>query len=108
MLVSVVNRRESNMRHRSGIDIMGEILDAANERGGVGKSRIMYKAFLSYAQLKEYLPALTESRLLRYDIDTQTFKTTQKGLRFLNTYNRIGEAMKIPSIRQQQFKMQGG
>jgi predicted transcriptional regulator len=96
------------MRHRSGIDIMGEILDAANEKGGVGKSRIMYKAFLSYAQLKEYLPALTESRLLRYDIDTQTFKTTQKGLRFLNTYNRIGEAMKIPSIRQQQFKMQGG
>jgi predicted transcriptional regulator len=94
------------MRHRSGIDIMGEILDAANERGGVGKSRIMYKAFLSYAQLKEYLPALTESRLLRYDIDTQTFKTTQKGLRFLNTYNRIGEAMKIPS--QQQVKVQGG
>ena len=108
ILVSVVNRRGSNMRHRSGIDIMGEILDAANERDGVGKSRIMYKAFLSYAQLKEYLPALTESRLLRYDIDTQTFKITQKGLRFLNTYNRIGEAMKIPSIRQQQVKMQGG
>jgi len=108
ILVSVVIRRVSKMRHRRGIDIIAEILDAANERGGVGKSRIMYKAFLSYAQLKEYLPALTESRLLRYDIDTQTFKTTQKGLRFLNTYNRIGEAMKIPSIRQQQFKMQGG
>jgi predicted transcriptional regulator len=97
------------MRHRSGIDIMGEILDAANEKSGVGRTRIMYKAFLSYTQLKEYLPALTESGLLRYDIDAQTFKTTQKGLRFLNTYNRIGEAMKIPSIQQQQqqVKMQG-
>jgi predicted transcriptional regulator len=94
------------MRHRSGIDIMGEILDAANEKSGVGRTRIMYKAFLSYAQLKEYLPALTESGLLRYDIDAQTFKTTQKGLRFLNMYNLIGEAMKIlPSI--QQVKMQG-
>jgi predicted transcriptional regulator len=94
------------MRHRSRIDIISDILDAANEKSGVGRTRIIYKAFLSYAQLKEYLPALTERGLLRYDIDAQTFKTTQKGLRFLNTYNRIGEAMKIPS--QQQVKVQGG
>ncbi|MDQ3969188.1 MAG: hypothetical protein M3275_12430 [Thermoproteota archaeon] len=43
--------------------------------------------------------------MLRYDADAQTFKTTEKGLRFLNTYNRIGEAMKIPSLQQQQVKM---
>jgi predicted transcriptional regulator len=96
------------MRYRSDIDIMGVILNVANERRGVRKSRITYKAFLRHAQLKEYLPALTERGLLRYDIDTQTFKTTQKGLRYLNTYNRIGEAMKISSIRQQQVKMQVG
>ena len=89
------------MRHRSGIDIMGEILDAANEKSGVGKSRIMYKAFLSYAQLKEYLPALTESRLLRYDIDTQTFKTTQKGLRFLDTYNQMDSMIKAVPQQEQ-------
>jgi predicted transcriptional regulator len=94
------------MRHRSDIDIMSGILEAANERSGAGRTRIIYKAFLSYRQFKEYLPALTESGLLRYDEDAQTFKTTQKGLRFLNTYNRIGEAMKIPS-QQQQVRMQG-
>jgi predicted transcriptional regulator len=95
------------MRYRSRTDIISEILDAANG-GSATKTKIMYRAYLSFRQMKEYLPALTESRLLRYDIDTQTFKTTQKGLRFLNTYNRIDEAMKIPSIRQEQFKMQGG
>ena len=68
----------------------------------------MYKACLNYNQFKDYLTILIESDLLSYDEDAQTFKTTQKGLRFLNTYNRIGEAMKIPSIRQQQVKMQGG
>jgi predicted transcriptional regulator len=83
------------MGHRSAIDIIGGILDAANERKGVGRARIMFKAFLSHSQLKEYLPALTESDLLRYDVDTQTFKTTQKGLRFLNTYNQIYDAIKI-------------
>jgi predicted transcriptional regulator len=95
------------MRHRTRFDIISEILDAANERSGAGRTKIMYKAFLSYGQLKEYLAVLTESGLLRYDMDAQTFKTTKKGLRFFNTYNRIGEAMKIPSIRQQQLKMQG-
>jgi predicted transcriptional regulator len=49
------------MRHRIAIHIMADILDAANDRSDVGRSRIMYKPFLRYAQLKEYLPALTES-----------------------------------------------
>jgi predicted transcriptional regulator len=83
------------MRNRSDIDIMAKILHAANEKSGAGRTKIMYRAFLSYTQLKEYLPALTEPGLLSYDSDTQTFKTTQKGLRFLDTYNQIYEAIKI-------------
>ena len=83
------------MRNRSDIDIMAKILHAANEKSGAGRTKIMYRAFLSYTQLKEYLPALTEPGLLSYATDTQTFKTTQKGLRFLDTYNQIYEAIKI-------------
>ena len=41
------------MKYRSRTDITAQILEAAN--GGVTKTKIMYKAFLSYAQLKEYL-----------------------------------------------------
>jgi predicted transcriptional regulator len=85
------------MRNRGGIDIMAEILHAANEKSGAGRTKILYRAFLSYAQLKEYLPALTERGLLSYDIDAQTFKTTQKGRRFLNTYNQINDAIKTIS-----------
>ena len=83
------------MKQRSSIDIMGEILDVANESSGIGKTKIMYKAFLSYSQLKEYLPILTERGLLSFDADSQTFRTTKKGLKFLDTYSRIGDAMKI-------------
>jgi predicted transcriptional regulator len=32
--------------------------------------------------------------LLSYDKDTRTFKTTEKGLRFLNTYYRIDDAIR--------------
>jgi predicted transcriptional regulator len=59
----------------------------------------MYKAFLSYSQMKEYLTILTDNDLLSYDEVTRVFKTTEKGLRFLQTYNRIGDVMKIQQVR---------
>ncbi len=40
------------MKNRSRIEIVSSILDAAN--GGVTKTKIMYKAFLSYGLLRAY------------------------------------------------------
>jgi predicted transcriptional regulator len=40
------------MKYRSRTEIVGSILDATN--GGATKTKIMYKAFLSFNQLKEY------------------------------------------------------
>jgi predicted transcriptional regulator len=80
-------------RYRNRIEIICQILEVAN--GGVTKKiEIMYKANLSYAQLKEYVMVLTESDLLRYDLDTQIFMTTEKGLRFLDAYNQMDAVMK--------------
>jgi predicted transcriptional regulator len=90
------------MKYRSRNDIINEILDAANGGGGATKTKIMYKAFLSYAQLKEYLTELTESGLLNYDVDTRQFKTTEKGQRFLDTFNQISDVIKA----QQQDPLQ--
>ena len=64
------------MKYRGRTEILGNILDAAN--GGATKTKIMYKAFLSYAQLREYLSVLTENNLIEYLDGTQTFKTTEK------------------------------
>lgn len=47
------------MRYRSRIDIISQILEAANG-GNATRSKITYKAFLNYNQLKENLTALTE------------------------------------------------
>jgi predicted transcriptional regulator len=80
-------------KYRSRIEIICQILEAANG-GVIKKSEIMYKANLSYTQSKEYVIVLTESDLLRYDLDKQTFKTTEKGLRFLDAYNHMDAVMK--------------
>jgi predicted transcriptional regulator len=46
---------------------------------------------------------LTEKDLLRYDKDTQTFKTTEKGLRFLDTYNQMDDMIKELHSQQQMW-----
>ncbi|HET9806534.1 MAG TPA: winged helix-turn-helix domain-containing protein [Nitrososphaeraceae archaeon] len=79
------------MKYRSRTEIVGNILDAAN--GGATKTKIMYKAFLSYGQLKEYLSVLIENNLLEYLDGTHKFKTTEKGLNFLKMHNEIEELL---------------
>jgi predicted transcriptional regulator len=48
--------------------------------------------------MKEYLSVLIESELLNYDVYTRKFKTTEKGLRFLDTYNQMSDVMKTNNI----------
>ena len=79
------------MRYRSRTEILGMILEAAN--GNATKTRIMYKAFLSYAQLKEYLSVLIENNLVEFLEGSQTYKTTEKGFNFLKMHNEIGELL---------------
>jgi predicted transcriptional regulator len=77
------------MKYRSRSDIAEMILEAAN--GGATKTKIMYKAFLSYAQLKEYLAVLIENGLIEYEDGRQLYRTTEKGIRLLRVYNQVGE-----------------
>jgi predicted transcriptional regulator len=89
------------MKYRSRTEIVSMILEAAN--GGATKTRIMYKAFLSYAQLKEYLSVLIENSLLEYLEGVQTYKTTEKGFNLLKMHNEIGELLQTP-IRESRIQ----
>jgi predicted transcriptional regulator len=80
------------MGNRSRTEIVAMILDAANE-GGETKTKIMYFAFLSYNQLKEYLSLLVENNLIEYLEGAYKYKTTEKGLFFLKMHNEIGELL---------------
>lgn len=77
------------MINRSRNEIISQILETANDGddGRATKTKIMYKVFLGHDKLQEYLMLLIESDLLSYDSTTRTFKTTEKGLTFLQAYN---------------------
>ena len=79
------------MKYRSRTEIVAMILSAAN--GGATKTKIMYNAYLSYNQVKEFLSILIENSLLEYIEGARTFKTTEKGLNFIKMHNEIGELL---------------
>jgi predicted transcriptional regulator len=79
------------MGNRSRTEIVAMILDAANK--GTTKTKIMYIAFLSYGQLKEYLSILIENNLIEYLDGANKFKTTEKGLIYLKMHNESRELL---------------
>jgi len=71
---------------------MHDILQSARSDGnGAGKTKIMYNAFVSYNQVKEYLTILIDNGLLQYDLGTQKFKITEKGLSFMQLCDKLGD-----------------
>jgi predicted transcriptional regulator len=85
------------MGNRSRTEIVAMILDAAN--GGETKTKIMYFAFLSYNQVKEYLSILIENNLIEYLEGTNKFRTTEKGLNYLKMHSEIGELLQTPTTK---------
>ena len=83
------------IRKRSDIDIMASILNEAHK--GARKTHIMYRCNLSHRQLQVYLKLLLGMGLLASHSDKNSgkldlFKTTAKGLKFLDAY-RILKAL---------------
>lgn len=88
------------MKYRSRTDIIAMILQAAMH--GATKTRLMYSAYLSYAQLQEYLAFLTERKLISQEEGTQEYKLTEQGLRYLRVYDEISEIVSLNSPKGSQ------
>jgi predicted transcriptional regulator len=76
-------------RYRNRIDIIAQLLDAA--RSPTSKTKLVYKALLSYEQLKEYLVMLRENDLIAYDKPSGRFSTTNKGYEFMKRYEDLSK-----------------
>jgi predicted transcriptional regulator len=92
---------DDEIKRRDRHDIVVEILRTAVD--GKIKTHIMYKAKLSYAQLNEYLPLLVEKGFLENTSIRhkralkRVYKTTQKGLAFLENFNSIKKLWSYPT-----------
>jgi predicted transcriptional regulator len=85
------------MKYRGRYEIFATILEVISSKEA-SKTTIMYKSFLSHAQLKEYLALLLEKRLVEeyYRGDKQKkgfFRLTDKGMHFLFLFNEINNSL---------------
>jgi len=76
------------------MEIVCQILAIAREIDGVTKTRIMYKSYLSFNQLKEYLKLLLDNGLLEHIPENNTYRTTEKGVKMLEVNNDMNGIMK--------------
>ncbi len=81
------------MKYRSRTDIIAMILQAS--MNGATKTRLMYSAYLSYAQVQEYLHYLTERRLVSFEERMHTYTLTEQGLHFLRVYDEINQLVSL-------------
>jgi predicted transcriptional regulator len=86
------------MKYRSRTEIIAAILQAANE--GATQTRIMYGAYLSYSQVKEYLPFLQSRGLLRYEEGAQLYWLTEKGMELLRHCETLGEMISLDEVKR--------
>jgi predicted transcriptional regulator len=79
------------LEKRDRLGIISLILEASSTDAYDTKktTKIMYNTLLNNPRLKEYWTALTEVGLLEYENTTQTFKTTEKGLRSLQVFSEL-------------------
>jgi len=75
------------MKYRSRTEIAATILETV--RCGTSKTKIMYKAYLSYTQIKEYLKFLQDKGLMEYEEGSSIYRITEKGILFLRAYEEI-------------------
>lgn len=90
------------MKNRGSTEIMDSMLQSI--RSGASKTRIMYNAYLSYSQLKSYLILLEQKGLIVYEQAPQQYKITEKGLRFIDAYDKIREL--VPDARERNERIQ--
>ena len=72
-------------------DAIVMILQAANVSGGMTLTKIREKPHLiiTSQQFKEYLSNLEKNGLITFQKGDQVYRTTYKGMHFLQTYNYI-------------------
>ena len=83
------------MKNRSRSEIYRSILETANADEGTNKTKLMYKSYLSFSQLKEYLSTLQENVLIDYETGRRCYRITERGRRVLQLQNKMEEIAPI-------------
>lgn len=55
------------------------------------RCKLMYRTYLSYQQIKDYILYLQENKMLGYNEKTLCYKITENGIKFLRAYQQMND-----------------
>ena len=88
---------------RGFIEIVGEILSSLS-KCSLKKSHITYKCNLDARAVTKYMHLMIELKLVERTKDTQEYKITLKGIRFLEKYDMLTNFLQPDLIPTQELK----
>jgi predicted transcriptional regulator len=86
--------------YRDRTELVASVLEVINGRS-LNASQIMYRSFLSYAQMKQYVSILIDAGLIRtYQEENRrrTYRITDKGLMYLHLHNQLDELLLTTAV----------
>ena len=90
------------MKYRDRNEIIAQILQTANGNR-VRLTKIMYDAYLSHSLTRDYVRLLIDRGLIEYLDGERTFKTTEKGMNFLQIQKKVhGYILDVPSMHKKE------
>lgn len=100
--ITKVNSNLTSRKNRNKFQITQAILEVAKD--GVGKTRIMYGANLSFRLLEDYLAILVKSGLLRVkEGERKMYMTSDKGLQFLREFESLEEHVGLAAEKRNEL-----
>src|SRR6476619_7206244 len=78
------------MNSRTNSEVAASILKSAIK--GATSLKIMCDSHVNHAKLKKSLKVLMENKMIEYDSQNRIFRTTAKGIDFLNVQRKFEEA----------------
>ena len=83
------------MAKRSRVDIVSDMLSAIQDKGGrIKPTHLMYKANLSYEQLRSYLEELVDKELveeIKSERNNSYFIITERGSKFVQKVREMNQ-----------------
>ena len=83
----------ASQKRRSSEEIVADILRSTES--SVSKTKIMYKAALNYRQLNKYLELLTKEGLLRHDLHSRLYRSSEKGTLYVERFEEFVKTREV-------------
>jgi len=87
-----------NVKRRSRLEIIANILEVASRPRGVGKTHIMFQSNLSNELVQEYLNFVVEKKLVDVTVRSKSrrfFKTNDRGREYIEKFRELNNILAI-------------